>query len=1595
MTLHPSTTPIALLFAVAALAVVAPGGAQTSAEDPAARGLDVFVHAPDDAAPRGLLPVQIEVVGYPTAVVMKPLAGATVEATWDPETLGLGADPAPPVRAVADAAGRVHLEVPVPPGKQAALTLLIEARSGEHRRTRSVSVQRVQPHRVGLHVPDPQVVPGSTISSWVRVQSAITGEPMPRTPVTLELMEGGTSRFTARVTTDLAGMAMIRVPIPRTEEPWWTWDLRATTFGIDGEAAGSAGATLSLREETPGTPRMSASWATAAVRTGDKVAFVVRIRDASEDAVVALPVRTWIGPKGTRPPKDTREWEKVSTQTLTNVRGEVEGSTIAPTTVATGGTTIRLVARARVDGNDLEQEVSVSVGMPSSSAELFPEASSIVPGIEQHMLLRVQDARSRPVSATFNVEGDGLRARVTTDKFGEADITWAAPYDLGARRDVGPCSGGVAAAVVVRPEGEVPALAPRRGPFELCVKVDREAAGLVRADTTLARAGERARVRVLTAPAAGARQVKGPWSVVLSSWDGAESAGAWVEDGAEGAEIKLPPGASGLWSISAVSPGRKGISREAAGVVLVTPTTLPQLVARIAGGRAAPGDAVEVEADLTDGHGRALPGSVSAIVIDLHGGGSLGGLDQLDTRNRLCSAVEQGGFEAASGSPDERCKGLIEGDPSLEGARRGMLGGRLTAPIAADADPGKEGEPLVEAFRQVVRSLEGAVFEATESADRLREARRKGPKGWAFNAELMELVTSEMDPAPQTPGGEPLTLADLVAVDPQVSFDNVARRVTRLKLFRALIAVRAFRRERSLDPDDQLPKDPNVMLRRLVSGGQLEPSMLLDPWGGTMEFVKTAGPPLPLLSVVRGFELRAPGPDGVLGNADDVRDPFARVLRSGTPYAEAVQEDRIVDAKLDMEVGDTTVAGWEALFNAFTGTSLGASGLGLSGIGEGGGGRGEGIGLGSIGTIGRGAGRGTTGIPTGVAFWSPPVRTDDKGRVKIKVPLGDIETTWRIALVAVPDRALPATTTIDVPVVLPLSARVDSGAAWVEGDVVSAAVTVRNRTSSVVNATMSVVASGVAALDDASRAGLRVDVPAQGSATVPVRVRAPSPGQASLRITTRAAGLSDDVVTHTWEVKPAGEPTDTAHVEWVEGESDFGPWLDRRPHRALGPARLVLERGADKAIDVALEALDPDRLDSADGMVEAMDAAGRIRRWATARGGANDPTAKRAGVIVRRAAGRLRAYLGYREDAVSRAALRRANAWQDLGKGLDSDETRGACPPKNPPTDRLEILEAEPAPARGSALACWDTFVSDTTSDLALQRDPEALARAVIALADRPHRAALAAAMADRLRELVALRPSGGVSLPEAAASDRSARSIIYAGLLRATLFGARGPAPAPRLAAWLIVQRDALGGYGSPAATRAAVQALLAAPITSAGKTTVVITTDGVRREIEVGPSDSQVVPLDRKAQSLQLEVRGPGVIARLERPVLRLWSMPPADTASPVHLDVVWPTARPGDKAALRLSVRHDLRRRATVDIRLPLPPGVSLAAPVSGVRQLQGVLAVRRDVAAASRDGVLQIPLRFTLAGRFTVPEGSARLADEHAPRAIAPARPLIIH
>jgi len=355
--------------------------------------------------------------------------------------------------------------------------------------------------------------------------------------------------------------------------------------------------------------------------------------------------------------------------------------------------------------------------------------------------------------------------------------------------------------------------------------------------------------------------------------------------------------------VSVAQPDGSREARVLGARLLVVPAVAPLMTLKRIGGRATPGGVVDFEAQLTDGHGRGLPGAISAIVIDAFGGGTAN-VSALDTRTRLCGAI---GVDVG----DTRCSAVLEREASTEPIRRALLGhGSEHDRVPPANDPGAHASTELEkAFSAVLHSLEGAVFEATKSPQTLIDARRKQNGHWVMNPELLTLVTDAMEPPPSTPGGEKLVLADLVAVDSQVTFDNVARRVTRLKLFTVLAAVRELRSQRALDPDEPVFKDPNALLRRLVRDGTLTEVQLLDPWGGTIQYVRSNGaPPAPFLGTVHGFDLRAPGPDGLVGTADDVRDPFERVVRSGSPYARAMQEDKIVDAKWDMVVSDATVS---------------------------------------------------------------------------------------------------------------------------------------------------------------------------------------------------------------------------------------------------------------------------------------------------------------------------------------------------------------------------------------------------------------------------------------------------------------------------------------------------------------------------------------------------------------------------------------------------------------------------------------------------------------------------------------------------------------
>jgi|GEM_PF-1471208 len=1549
--------------------------------DPAARGLDVFVHAPQQGVPGDTLPVQIQAYGFPTVDTVVPLAGAVVEATWDPERLGPEAHSVPvPVRATADGAGRVHLDLPVPPGPAGELALLIGVRSGVHERTRTMKIKRVRAHEIRLHVAERSVVPGSTIPAWVLLRDSTTDRPVAGAVAEVSLLEGGVVRSRTTVRTDASGSGVGRIGIPPVQEPGWHWTLRAVEPGQGDRDTATDEVSLFPREETPGMPRLSASWDEGAVRAGAKATFTVRVRDASDEPVGNHTVRYFIAPKGIKVPDDPKQWEQVSTPAVTDLAGEIKGAYDAPTTVApVVGTYLQLVVRTRVQGQDLVQTSMVSVGKPSPSITLYPEGGTMVGGVEQRVLMRVVDDRGEPVRGRFEVQADGLDTAVATNAEGEAEFAWKTPAQVGAFRRVGPCANGVASTVVVRPLGELPAFGGRADPYQLCVPVDRDAAGLLRVEPAVVRAGEKVHVQVLGAG-------HHPWSVVFGN--GESAASMWIQDGETGGELRVPEGARGFWSVTAVSPGDKAPSKVLQSGVLVSPAVLPSIVARVTGGRAAPNGAVEIEADLTDGKGGSLPGAVAALVYDLYGGGSVEGLWGLDTRRALC---------AEAGIETRRCDAFLDGDASFDPVRRGLIGRHPRSAVAPALDPGASvQQALDDAFRSIVHSLEGAVLESTESPERLRDVRRKGPGGWTFNPELWTLVTAAMNEPPVTPGGEPFTLADVMAIDRQVSFDNVARRVTRLKLFRVLAAVRSHIRDRQLGPDEPALRDPGALLRRIVRDGQLPESALVDPWGGTMQFVKGTTVGLPFLTV-RGWELHAPGPDGAIGTADDVKDPFERVLRSKSPYGEAVGEDRLVDARLDMEVGEATVSAWQSLFEGLTGTSLGS--IGTLGHGSGTGtGEGFGSGHGRLGGSHRvREPRVRMGATRDGTVWLPPVRTDAKGHVKLRIPLGGVETTWRVALVGMPDQAGTATTMIDVPVSLPLSSNIETGAFWIQGDEGDVRVSVRNRSARPVHASVLIAASGAAALSVPRDARRTLDVPARGVANLRLRVKGVRPGKAVLEARTAVAGLPEDVARQEWEVKPAGEVTDVTQMAWVSGESRVALPLDPQTTTPLGATVLQIERGYEPLLNAALDALDPDRLRTPDAIADSLETALRIRGWAVARGGETDPLADRAQEIARRAIGRIATWSEIvTANAIWKETAARANVavLKTVSTGLP---TPSACPPGGKPTTETAVgwLDLEPAPVGGVVDACWDAFVTGATETVMSSADPVMLARAVLALSERSHRAAVGSAMAKRLEEQVELQATGYLELPGPMSASRSARATVYAALLRAAVRGVKLAAPVDRLASWLVVQRDTYGGYGSSTATRLAVQSLLAAMPPGQGPARVSIEVSGIESTFDMQVSAVRALTLPAGADAVTVRSVGAPVLVRMKRRRLRWWSVPWTEDPSPVHAEIAWPAdARAGMTSRVQVTVRQELGRPTTVDLRIPLPAGASLAALVEGIRQVQGMLSIRRQMDASTLPTVFEVPVRFALSGRFTVPEAEARLAFEEASRALIPSRPLVV-
>jgi hypothetical protein len=96
----------------------------------------------------------------------------------------------------------------------------------------------------------------------------------------------------------------------------------------------------------------------------------------------------------------------------------------------------------------------------------------------------------------------------------------------------------------------------------------------------------------------------------------------------------------------------------------------------------------------------------------------------------------------------------------------------------------------------------------------------------------------------------------------------------------------------------------------------------------------------------------------------------------------------------------------------------------------------------------------------------------------------------------------------------------------------------------------------------------------------------------------------------------------------------------------------------------------------------------------------------------------------------------------------------------------------------------------------------------------------------------------------------------------------------------------------------------------------------------------------------------------------------------------------------APLQVTLRHEVGRQVPVRVRIPLPPGAALAEKTADANQVQGAVYLRARLDSDALPRVIEVPLRFALAGRVTMPEVTARITDDDIAPARAPARPLVI-
>jgi hypothetical protein len=784
-----------------------------------------------------------------------------------------------------DGHARAAVDLPIPADAPASFGVVIRVVSGPAQRRFELTVQTQDPRDLRLWVARTTVPLAGTIQSFGRLSDRSSGLPIANEVVRLVLLDESSRPVGAPVpvTTDATGLFASTFTVP--DELQGNMVITATVGVRDTRATASASLTVTASRDVPMLVSLAPERSIVEPESTIGVEAVVRTGDGRpvEGARIDYPALGPSEPSGTA---------------TTDARGHATFRWRAPAIGGAYQDVAISVGASREGIGALGVTSTVRVARVERAVSFGVEGGALVPSLGGRVYARVVEIDGSAAPAGVNVQMSGPRMTdrtATTDASGIAvfDLTLQAVASGGSDR----CGGDAATAITLDATGATP--------LEGCIPLDPDGTARIRATTSVVRAGATVHFDI-TRTTSVARL---PVAISIVSLDGTPRsfADTVVPGSASGVDIAIPEGHSGILVVRA-RPLHGATERPLRGgstSVWVVPGELYALTARIGTSGAEigarPGARAYVAALPVD-DARALASRLRGELLRTFG----------DLR------IDPG---AATGSLLSATLAVMT---PLDVAAPWVLRGTSVEAVPAPETP-ESLALLRDPWRSQARFVEGRlalVFQAIERyvaaavPERIDDVAVQTGNHWDFNAQILAAVADggELGAEGATGlGGEDLTVAGLRAFDPAFTYDSVARRITRERLFRLLVALRAYVRQQGFDLPWARLGDPTTWLQHTTEVyvqpfGSVQARELVDGWGHPFVLRPTNGHPrFGAWSPLDGFEVSSPGPDGTSGNGDDVFDPTARVLPTSSTYARAVNEDALVARLAGVELGRAAV----------------------------------------------------------------------------------------------------------------------------------------------------------------------------------------------------------------------------------------------------------------------------------------------------------------------------------------------------------------------------------------------------------------------------------------------------------------------------------------------------------------------------------------------------------------------------------------------------------------------------------------------------------------------------------------------------------------